>query len=195
MIERTRVRLLAAVLASLAPMALPGCVGPAYVAAPRRYPPYYYDYYYYPDVGVYFHLYSGWYYYRDHGRWLRVRRLPPHIHLHPQQRYVLRGPEKEPWRHYEEHRRKYPPRALPRQTPAPRTAPAPDRRLLRPPDGDGRGGLRSTPAPSPGAPRVQPDRRRAVPPAARREEQFDREERDRNSHQYDEYRRRPLRER
>jgi hypothetical protein len=40
-------------------------------------PAYYYDYYYYPHMDVYFHLFSGDYYYRRDGRWLRARTLPP----------------------------------------------------------------------------------------------------------------------
>jgi len=126
MSERNRIGLLLGVAASVA---LWGC-GPVYYDAPppRPYPPYYYDYYYYPYADVYFHIYTGWYYYRDRGRWVHARRLPSHIHLDGRQRFLLKIPEKEPWRRNEEHRRTYVP-----STPRHDDRPAPDRRTLRPP--------------------------------------------------------------
>ena len=69
--------------------------------------PYAYDYYYYPHVGVYFHLFSGHYYYRDHDRWLRVRALPPHIVLDHRVRRSLVIRDPQPYRHHEQHRAQY----------------------------------------------------------------------------------------
>lgn len=71
---------------------------------------YYDDYYYYPSAQVYFHIYTGYYYYRSGHRWIRTRVLPRHIHLHSRDRYRLRTRDREPYRHNEEHRRRYRPR-------------------------------------------------------------------------------------
>jgi hypothetical protein len=77
--------------------------------APRYDDPasYRYDYYYYPHVGVYFHLHSGHYYYRDGGSWVRVRVLPRHIWLDHRVRRTLVIREPEPHRRYQTHRERY----------------------------------------------------------------------------------------
>jgi len=53
-------------------------------------PAYTYDYHYYPSTRVYFHLYSGYYYYRPYKTWLRVKRLPPSIYIGPGERVHVR---------------------------------------------------------------------------------------------------------
>ncbi len=166
MTDRARIRLLTGALAVALLPALPGCVEPYHDAPPPpRFPPYYYDYYYYPHVDVYFHIYSGHYWYRDGPYWRRVRRLPPHIHLHPRYRVVLRVYDEYPHRRYDEHRKEYPP-------PQPRPQPGP------PPQG----------RPQPGPPQPPPSGRL-------HEEfdwqERDREERRYNTRQYEEYRRKP----
>jgi hypothetical protein len=72
---------------------------------------YRYDYYYYPHLGVYFHLYSGHYYYRDGAAWVRVRALPHHIHLDHRVRRTLVIKDPEPYRRHERHREHYRPPA------------------------------------------------------------------------------------
>ncbi|WP_125932033.1 hypothetical protein [Thiosocius teredinicola] len=97
-------------------VALNACV----YAPPHERPPahrYDYDYYYYPDVNVYFHLFSGHYYYRDHDRWLRVKVLPSHIYLDHRVRRPLMIKEPQPYRHHERHRAEYRPPANYRREP------------------------------------------------------------------------------
>lgn len=81
---------------------------------PRPYPsppspPHYYDYYYYPNVDVYFHIHTGWYYYRSGGIWWRTRRLPPRVRLDPRYRRPIVIREDPPHRRYPQHRKAYPP--------------------------------------------------------------------------------------
>ena len=82
---------------------------------PRDRAPYYesrpvyspYDYYFYPNVAVYFQISTGFYFYEDRGRWVRVRQLPSHIHLDARYRrqMVIRDPY--PYVRYPEHARQY----------------------------------------------------------------------------------------
>ncbi len=163
MVERTRIRLLAGALAAAVLPGLSGCAGPPYAGPPPppRYPPYYYDYYYYPHVDVYFHIYSGYYWYPDGRYWRRVRTLPPHIYLYPRYRVLLRVPDEHPYKHHDAHRRKYPPPPKPRPVPEPRVPPQTGQQPGLPP------------------PQPRPDRER------------DREERDHNVRQNKEYRKKP----
>lgn len=78
--------------------------------APRHddaYGAYVHDYYYYPQFGVYFHLYSGHYYYRDGNSWVRVRVLPRHIYLDHRVRRPLVIRDAAPYRQHEAHRERY----------------------------------------------------------------------------------------
>lgn len=70
-------------------------------------PSYYYDYYYYPDVSVYFHLYSGHYWYREREAWINTRRLPRHIHLDHRARRTIVIRDPRPYAHWHEHRDKF----------------------------------------------------------------------------------------
>lgn len=72
-------------------------------------PAYTYDYHYYPSARVYFHLYSGYYYYRPYNTWLRVRRLPPHIYLGPGERVHLRIQSAPPYLRHDIHRKRFRP--------------------------------------------------------------------------------------
>jgi len=97
-----------AVLALMPAMA--GCVTERTVyrqAPPPQYqPPVDYRYYYYPEVAVYFHIATGFYWYFIHGHWRRARRLPQHIHLRgPRYTFVIR--DEYPYQHYHDHRRRY----------------------------------------------------------------------------------------
>jgi hypothetical protein len=219
MVERSRIRLLAGAAASLLLPGLSGCgetpckgpppsYRPYYAYPPYYYPSYYYpfyyyDYYYYPYWRVYFHIYSGWYYYHDHDHWRRARRLPPHIHLDKRHRRLLRIRDRKPWLRHDEHRRKYPPppepTARPRPEPAPprpreepapprpREEPAPRRRRTEP----------EPPRPraetAPQRPRAAPEPRRAAPGTSDFLRRRDREEREHNLRRHEEYRIKPWR--
>lgn len=82
---------------------------------PRDRVPYYeprpvysdYDYYFYPNVAVYVQISTGFYFYEDHGRWIRVRQLPPHIHLDNRYRRQLIIRDPYPYVRYTEHARQY----------------------------------------------------------------------------------------
>lgn len=103
----------------LAAATLSGCE-PYYVhpGPPHpAYPPQYYDYYYYPGADVYFHIYTGEYYYRSGDRWHRARTLPKSRYLDPHDRRRLEVREGKPYQQDREHRRT--------------VAPAPQRRYER----------------------------------------------------------------
>lgn len=90
-------------------LALLGSTACTYVPRYDNPPAYRSDYYYYPSVGVYFHLFSGDYYYRDGDHWLRTRVLPPHIVLDHRLRRPLVIKDSEPYRHNATHRERYGP--------------------------------------------------------------------------------------
>lgn len=101
-----------------------------------RYPYAYYDYYYYPGVNVYFHIYTGYYYYYDDGRWLRVRVLPRHIHLNPAHRRRFHIRSSHPYERNQEHRREWErQRELERRRDTERREPAPGEPRRPPPEG------------------------------------------------------------
>ncbi len=106
--KRGFLRMLGAAGALAATAPLSAC----FVAAPVR-TDWGHDYYFYPDVNVYFGLATGYYYYPVNRRWIRARRLPPHIHLRPayRRRLLVRG--LNPYRYNTQHRRRFP---LHRQT-------------------------------------------------------------------------------
>lgn len=94
---------LATTLAACAP-------DPYYSPRPIRHRPVqYYDYHYYPSVDVYFHLYSGRYYYRPGRSWVGVRILPSHVYIGPRERVHLRIWSDRPYIHHEVHRKHYRP--------------------------------------------------------------------------------------
>lgn len=66
-----------------------------------------YDYYFYPNVAVYFQISSGFYFYEEHGRWVRVRQLPPYIYLDSRYRRHLNIRDPYPYIRYTEHARQY----------------------------------------------------------------------------------------
>lgn len=68
----------------------------------------YVDYYYYPDVEVYFHILTGYYFYHDHGHWIRTKRLPTHIHLHHHRRHHLKYRGDKPYLDHDKHRHDHP---------------------------------------------------------------------------------------
>jgi hypothetical protein len=71
---------------------------------------YYDDYYYYPSARVYFHIYTGYYYYRAGNRWVRSRVLPRYIRLHSRDRHRLRIKDRHPYLRDYEYQKKYRPR-------------------------------------------------------------------------------------
>jgi hypothetical protein len=116
------------------------------------YPEYYpqdlnYGYYYYPNVNVYFHIDTGYFYYRTGSAWHRSRSLPRHIHLDRRHRRRLSIREPRPYDRNREHRRRY------------------DR------DGDGRDTRRGEPRARPrvGEPSPEPTPRRRIPDKPRPE--------------------------
>jgi hypothetical protein len=201
MVERSRIRFLTAALASLATLGLPACSERYYGAPPRSYPPHHYDYYYYPDVDVYFHIYSGWYYYRDHRHWRRVRRLPHHIHLRPHHRHRLRIWDSEPWYRHEEHRRRYAPSrpSQPNARPVPQSPPQPQHRpksRAQPkgqPDRQDRNRGNHRMPPGQNRPQAQQpfDRHRQRPGQGREGREHNRREREENTRRHREYRKKP----
>ena len=169
MVERNRVRLLTGAVAAVLLPGLSGCAGPYWEAPPPYgHPPHYYDYYYYPNVYVYFHIYTGWYYYWYDGIWWQVRKLPPHIHLHPQYRVLLHVRDEYPYLRHDEHRRKFPP--PPPESPRDVAPPAP----VPPHDGP-----------------PQPAPERPEPPRIRPDPKSDRDEREYNLRRYEEYKKKP----
>lgn len=97
----------AAAAAAFAP-GLTACYGPPPYGRPQPVPPRY-EYYYYPQADVYFHIYTGWYYYRSDGIWWRSRHLPLNIRLSPRYRRLVVVKEAPPYRRYPQHRESYPP--------------------------------------------------------------------------------------
>jgi hypothetical protein len=108
--------LLAGVLLLSLTGALIGCGGGTHYHAPHPAPVYAwypYDYFYYPGVRVYFHIHTGYYWYRQHDRWYRARTLPPHLVLLPRDRVRIRVEDDRPWAHHDEHLKRYPARLPP----------------------------------------------------------------------------------
>lgn len=93
-------------------MAVTGCSNnyhgspPTYKSA-NYYP---YDYYYYPSLSVYFHISSGYYYYRNGRTWARVRTLPPRFYLDSVDRVRIVVKSNKPYLNHEKHRVHYSPR-------------------------------------------------------------------------------------
>jgi len=71
---------------------------------------YYYEYYYYPSAQVYFHIYTGYYYYFTGHRWVRTRVLPPRIRLYSRDRYQFTQREGRPYERHEYYQKQYRPR-------------------------------------------------------------------------------------
>ena len=63
--------------------------------------------YYYPDSQVYYHITEHYYYYPDHGRWIKVRRLPEGWVLNSNYRVRLKITGK-PYVWHAKHKRRYP---------------------------------------------------------------------------------------
>ena len=70
-----------------------------------------YDYYYYPNTRIYFNISTGYYYYPDRDRWVRIKRLPPRYRLNNNDRVTVRIKSKDqPYLYHNQHRAKYVPR-------------------------------------------------------------------------------------
>ncbi|NNE53752.1 MAG: hypothetical protein HKN30_15275 [Sulfitobacter sp.] len=69
-----------------------------------------YDYDYYPDNDVYYHAWTGSYFYVRNGVWIRSRSLPVQIVLRPYYRRRIYVSDRYPYARNREHRRRYPPR-------------------------------------------------------------------------------------
>ena len=106
------IKLLTGSLAFIFVIGLGACVYDPHYKGPsaRVHAPHFYDYYYYPNVGVYFDLSLGYYYYRPGKYWARVRVLPKHIYLDHRYRKSLHMEHKTPYVKHPEHRKKYRPK-------------------------------------------------------------------------------------
>ncbi len=70
-----------------------------------------YDYYYYPNTRIYLNISTGYYYYPDRDRWVRIKRLPPRYRLNHNDRVTIRIKFKDqPYLYHKQHRAKYAPR-------------------------------------------------------------------------------------
>ncbi|MDZ7805427.1 hypothetical protein [Thiohalophilus sp.] len=67
------------------------------------------EYRYYPRSGIYFDTDRGVYFYYSDGRWRVSAELPRRFRLRLGEHITLEAHSQEPWRDYQEHRRKYPP--------------------------------------------------------------------------------------
>ncbi|MCK5273423.1 MAG: hypothetical protein KAR37_02150, partial [Alphaproteobacteria bacterium] len=110
--RRKLVRLMAGTAAIALMPGLAGCVvertvyRPAPAPRPVYRPPEYYNYYYYPNVAVYYHIQTGFYWYFTDGYWRRSRRLPRHIRLRgPRHMFTIR--DDNPYQRHRDHRRSY----------------------------------------------------------------------------------------
>lgn len=81
-----------------------------YEPAPH-YPPQvvYYDYWYYPAIGCYFDIRTNDYIYFEHGHWIRVRVLPPHLRPYLGHHVTVRSPHQRPYDEHYRHREQHPP--------------------------------------------------------------------------------------
>jgi len=81
-----------------------------YEPAPH-YPPQvvYYDYWYYPAIGCYFDIRTNYYIYFEHGSWIRVRVLPPHLRPYLGRHVTVRSPHQRPYDEHYRHREQHPP--------------------------------------------------------------------------------------
>ena len=70
-------------------------------------PVYYYDYYYYPDVGVYYHIHTGFYFYFFDGSWRHARERPRHVVLDDRRRHSVVIREEVPYARHHDHRRQW----------------------------------------------------------------------------------------
>jgi hypothetical protein len=109
-IRRSMLPALAALLVS---SALTACyyTGRDRDAAPQysSHQSYEYEYYYYPRADVYYHPYSGRYYYREGSSWRNATSLPRNIHVDGRERKLVAVRGSEPYRHNQEHRNTYKP--------------------------------------------------------------------------------------
>ena len=105
--RRQFIRLLSGSAAVALGFGLAGCTYDGDYPTRRRisYPAPDYGYYYYPDVNVYFHIITGFYYYHHGSVWHRSRRLPRHFHLNRHHRRRLYIREPRPYDRNREHRR------------------------------------------------------------------------------------------
>ena len=95
---------------------LSGCIYDPYYYGPVHRPyypnyyPFYYDYYFYPGVQVYYNFSTGYYYYPSGKRWIRAKKLPPHIHLDSRERVITRVEGDKPYLKNQQHIQKFQPR-------------------------------------------------------------------------------------
>lgn len=164
------VRILSIVLLSLLGACLSSCAvydGPYRGGYMQTMPPAgiaYYDYWYYPGVQVYYDINRHVYFYLGSSGWIQVRVLPPTLRARLGGYVPIHSRYARPYREYNEHRRKYPPRY---------------REVPRPPARHNGG---SSPYPHNYYPRYQP-------PVKKAPEQYQREQRHEQEYQRREYNR------
>lgn len=129
-----------------------------YRTAPPAYPPEYYRYYYYPNAGVYYQVYTGFYFYFFNGAWRRTRQRPVFLNLDRRTRVIIVIRDERPYDRHREHERRYPPRG-PRYS-----RDVEDSRWQdEPQGGQGSRGRLPDDGPSPGRTQGQPPDRRLPP--------------------------------
>ena len=77
-----------------------------YTTTPHQ-PVYYYDYYYYPDVAIYYHVHTGYYFHFYNGSWRRTRQRPQYVRLDDRGRRSVVIREEVPYARHQEHRRQF----------------------------------------------------------------------------------------
>lgn len=101
------------VMVAVAAVTLTACVHTRddYHEPAPHYPPQvvYYDYWYYPAIGCYFDIRTNYYIYFEHGHWIRVRVLPPHMRPYLGRHVTVRSSHQRPYDEHKRHRDQHPP--------------------------------------------------------------------------------------
>ncbi|MHC5021584.1 MAG: hypothetical protein ACYTGX_16050 [Planctomycetota bacterium] len=84
-------------------------------------------FWFYPAIHVYWSPVHKVYWYRDGGRWVRVHRLPTHIHIDASHYVELESDHQDPHRDYDAHVRRHPPGQYKRDRAPGRAGTAPGR--------------------------------------------------------------------
>ena len=129
-----------------------------------------YDYDYYPESDVYYHSWTGAYFYFGNGIWIRSRTLPIHIVLNRSYRRRIYITDRYPYSRNREHRRTFPPRTR---------RPSPGDQVIRRRNQDARERRQEEQRDRAARQRRQEEQRDRAPRQRRREEQRVQAERER----------------
>jgi len=108
-IKKTIMALSGIALLSVTVLVVSSCSNDYYRASTASKRIYYHphDYYYYPNLSVYFHISSGYYYYREGVDWRRVRTLPSRYFLDSRNRVRIVINSNIPYIKHNTHKLKY----------------------------------------------------------------------------------------